>query len=74
MMMGLGFIWMLLFWGGLILLAIWLISLLFPAISQTPPASSDSALFSARDILDRRYAQGELSREQYEEMRQTIEL
>ena len=33
MMMGLGFIWMLLFWGGLILLAIWLISLLFPAIS-----------------------------------------
>ena len=71
--MGLGFIWMLLFWGGLILLAIWLISLLFPAISQLPPASSGSALFSARDMLDRRYAQGELSREQYEAMRQTIE-
>jgi hypothetical protein len=29
-----GLIWMLLFWSGLILLAIWLVSLLFPA---TPP-------------------------------------
>jgi putative membrane protein len=72
-MMGLGFIWMLLFWGGLILLAIWLINLLFPSISQIPPANTGSALFSARDILDQRYARGELSREQYEAMRQTLE-
>jgi uncharacterized membrane protein len=72
-MMGLNFIWMLLFWGGLILLAVWLINILFPLTSQTPPTDTGSALLSARDILDRRYAQGELSREQYEAMRQTIE-
>jgi putative membrane protein len=71
-MMGLGFIWMLLFWGGFILLAIWLITLLFPP-PQTPPANTGSVLISARDILDQRYARGELPREQYEEMRQTIE-
>lgn len=27
----------------------------------------------ARDILDRRYASGEISKEQYEEMRRTLE-
>ena len=71
-MMGIGLIWMLLFWGGVILLAVWLISLLFPNVSQTPP-NQPRALTSARDILDQRFARGELSAEQYREMRQTLE-
>ena len=33
-MMGLGIIWMLLFWAGLLGLAIWLIGLLFPAVQE----------------------------------------
>ena len=71
-MMGIGLIWMLLFWGGVILLAVWLISLLFPNVSQTPP-NQPRASTSARDILDQRFARGELSAEQYREMRQTLE-
>ena len=71
-MMGFGLIWMLIFWGGLIALAVWLIRVLFPA---SPYKSADNVLdtpVSARDILDQRYARGELSREEYEEMRQAI--
>ena len=71
-MMGIGLIWMLIFWGGLILLAVLLISLLFPNDSQSP-TNYPHASSSARDILDQRFARGELSQEQYREMRQTIE-
>ena len=71
--LGFGFIWILLFWIGLIVLAVWLIKMLFPQAPQTSPDSRDSASTTAREILDQRYAQGELSPEQYQEMRQTIE-
>ncbi len=73
-MMGLGLIWMLIFWGGLILLAIWLITVLFPSHPAPPPANTPNSPTRARDILEQRYARGELSREQYEEMRQTLGL
>jgi putative membrane protein len=71
-MMGFGLIWMLLFWGGLILAAVWLMARLFPT---TPPSSATGPLgpwSSAKDILDERYARGELSRQEYEVMRQTL--
>jgi putative membrane protein len=71
-MMGFGLIWMLLFWGGLILLAVWLIAALFPTSPPPPSANAPDTPTTARDILDQRYARGELSREQYDEMRQTI--
>jgi putative membrane protein len=67
----LGLIWMLLLWGGLIALAVWLIRLLFPSA----PAQSDNrneGTLSAPEILKTRYAQGELTAEQYREMLQTI--
>jgi putative membrane protein len=74
-MMGMGFglmglLTMLLMWGGLILLAIWLVSALFPR--STRPAGLDEQPLSAREILDRRYARGELTREQYELMARDI--
>jgi putative membrane protein len=71
-MMGFGIIWMLLFWGGLILLAFWLLAQLFPVSPRSPLSNSHHSPIATRDILDQRYARGELSREQYEEMRQTI--
>lgn len=71
-MMGLGLIWMLLFWGAFVLAAVWLIMRLFPTSPQPSPGSASDARGTARDILDQRYAQGELSRSQYNEMRQTI--
>lgn len=68
----LGFIWMLLFWAGLIILAIWLVGLLFPA-TKTRPDPADQRTLSAPEILKIRYAQGELTAEQYQEMLQTIQ-
>lgn len=72
-MMGLGFIWMLLFWGALILLAVWLIALLFPLGPQSTARNQPDPPARARELLDTRYAQGELTRELYEEMRHTLE-
>ena len=72
-MMGFGIIWMLLFWGGLILLAVWLLSVLFPAGPQPPVGNTANTQTGARDTLDQRYARGEVSQEQYKKMRQIIE-
>ena len=70
--LGFGFIWMLLFWGGLIVLAVWLIGVLFPSTSKK--ASDDiMASPSATDILKARYANGELTTEEYLEMSNTIQ-
>jgi putative membrane protein len=63
---------MLLFWGGLIVLAIFLIRALFPAINPQT-GNEKPASPSALDILKRRYATGELTTEQYQEMLSTIQ-
>ena len=77
-MMGFGFgmgifglLLMILFWGGLIALAVWLVGLLFPTVKQ--PDNSNVHSPSAREILKARYARGELTREQYQQMLQTIQ-
>lgn len=76
-MMGLGlgfglfhFVWMFMFWVAVIALAIWLVSLLFPAAKGQN--ENNNATLSALEILKTRYAQGELTVEQYQEMLQTI--
>jgi len=65
-----GFLIMILLWGGLIALAIWLVGTLFPRTAR-PMASGEQDL-SARQILSRRYARGEITREQYELMKRDI--
>jgi putative membrane protein len=61
-MMGFGMIGgMLLFWGALIVLAVFLVRGLF----QTKQSSDTNAPLSARQILEQRYARGELNQEQY---------
>jgi uncharacterized membrane protein len=67
----LGLVWMFIFWGGLIVLAIWLIRLLFPSM-KAQQDDGNKVLPSAQEILKTRYAQGELTAEQYQEMLQTI--
>jgi uncharacterized membrane protein len=74
--MGLGFglfglLIMLLFWGGLIVLAVWLAGVLFPGSgrSTTYPDGRD---LSPHDILDSRYARGDITREQYELMKKDL--
>jgi putative membrane protein len=64
---GLGWLMMVAFWGALIAGAI----LLFRAIggqSETPPTASETPL----DTLKHRYASGEITREEYETMRQAL--
>jgi uncharacterized membrane protein len=64
-------VWMLLFWGGVIVLAVWLIRLLFPS-AKVQQGTHNSGMLSAPEILKTRYAHGELTAEQYQEMLQTI--
>lgn len=65
-----GFIFMILFWIGLMLLAIWLVSLLFPVVANKGETGSSP---SAIEILKKRYARGELTKEEYQEIRQSLQ-
>ncbi|MCA9945568.1 MAG: SHOCT domain-containing protein [Anaerolineales bacterium] len=70
--MGFGFIWMILFWVLVIGGSIALLAAIFPKLATTHPngtAVEDDALF----ILKKRYAQGELSKEEFETVRQDLE-
>ena len=77
MMMGYGYmgmvgwLWMVLFWGGLIILAVWLVSRLFPTSKTQNNWSGQSQ--SAQDILDMRYARGELSEQEYQRMSHNLQ-
>ena len=57
---------MLIFWGALILLLIWL----FKGISTNGSERTDN---SPRDILERRYARGEIGRDEYLEKKKSLE-
>ncbi len=73
MMMGFGLfglLFMLLFWGVLIALAVWIAGTLFPAANR--PMGSANQDRTARQIIDLRYARGELTREQYDLMKRDI--
>lgn len=75
MMIGFGFvglIFMFLFWGALIALAVWLVKSIFSNKIQPPLTSQEKAL-NALEILDERYARGEITRDQYELMKQDIQ-
>ena len=62
---------MVLFWGALIVGAVWLARSLFPN-GQPPSTSSTRLEASAEDILKQRYARGEISKDQYEQMRRDL--
>lgn len=64
-----GTVWMVAFWA----LLIWGISVLVnrgrDGVASAPPAHEPSAL----EILERRYARGEISTEEFEEMRRRLD-
>ena len=68
----LGLLLMVLFWGGLIALVIWLVRSIFPVSQQTPkpPVGIEP---NALEILGERYARGEITREQYEMIKQDLQ-
>jgi len=70
-----GWIAMTIFWVGLITLIIWTISRALPsgnAWGRDSTPQRDSGADSAEDILDRRFAAGELDEETYRSMRATL--
>ncbi len=70
-MMGFGFMgafFMLIFWGGLIALAVWIARELF----GERQSGESKGFATPREILARRYARGEISREEYDLMLKDI--
>jgi putative membrane protein len=61
----LGSIFMILFWAAVILLIIWL-------YKQTTGGETTAKGESALDILKKRYAKGELSKEEFEKMKKDL--
>ena len=69
---GFGVLFMALLWIVIIGLGVWLLSRLFPKSIATAK-SEESGGQSAVEILRRRYARGELTKEEFASMRNEIE-
>lgn len=67
----LGFLAMAIFWIVIIAAAIWLLSNLFP--KDNPTAVAGNISDTAVDILKKRYARGEINKEEFEAMRHDLE-
>jgi putative membrane protein len=73
-MMIIGGLLVLLFWGGVIALAVWAIrALTRPDGTRDERRLSTNSDHAAVDILKQRYARGEISREEYQDMRRDLE-
>ncbi|MBI5565410.1 MAG: SHOCT domain-containing protein [Chloroflexi bacterium] len=72
MMNGFGGIGTILFWIVIVGLGIWLVSRLASHANSQPPSNGETAPESALDILKKRYARGEISKEQFGEMRRNV--
>jgi putative membrane protein len=64
---------MILFWALIIGSIVWLVSRLVSRTTTNSPSHTATPSESALDILKTRYARGEISKEQYEEMRRDLE-
>ncbi|HEY66155.1 MAG TPA: SHOCT domain-containing protein [Caldilineae bacterium] len=73
---GLGLIFMLIFWVVIIGLAVWVLGTLFPRAPQSAPPQASTRpsgpAESAVEILKQRYARGEISKAEYEQMLQDL--
>ena len=65
--MAFGWLWMVVIWGLIIWAVYWIVSRLSER-RESPAGRQESGL----DILERRYASGELTHEQFEEMRRHL--
>ena len=72
LMMGFGLLLMLLFWGILIAGAVWLVRAILTGGSNTGVSAKRNRV-SAREVLDQRYAKGEITREQYQLMSEDVQ-
>lgn len=70
--MGLGGLWMILIWLGMVSGSIWLLAILFPRQRDRQPTDTHTAE-SALTILRQRYVRGELTREEFDAIRRDLE-
>jgi putative membrane protein len=70
--MGVGLLLLLLFWGLLIAGAVWLARAVFTGRPRPGGGPSDPEL-SPRQILDQRYARGEIGAEEYQLIRSELD-
>jgi len=64
-----GGIWMLAFWGGLIALIVWGIKKL---TEHTEPKSDATEIHKPLEIAKKRYAEGEISRDEFEQIKKDV--
>lgn len=64
--MGFGWVWMILFWGLVIVGAAYLVKLI------TGSAKREGRHETALDLLEKRYAKGEISKEEFDKMRDDL--
>jgi putative membrane protein len=69
--MGVGWFFMLMFWAVLIALIVWAVTRLLPT-SGTREADGRDRAETAQEILDRRFASGEISPEEYQKARDVL--
>jgi putative membrane protein len=63
--MGFGFIWMVLFWGAFIALIVW-------AVKKFTGGTSANRKNDPIDIARERYARGEITKEEFEQIKKTL--
>ena len=63
--MGFGGLWMLIFWGGLIALIVW-------GIKKLTGGSNSSPRRNPLGVAKERYAKGEISREEFEQIKKDL--
>ena len=71
--MGVGLLLMLLFWAVLIAGAVWLAKVVFVG-RERPTVAPGAPGPNPREVLDQRYARGEITREEYELIRADLAL
>jgi len=69
---GIGLLLMVLFFGVLIVGGVWFLKAAFSNQPQNHAGSAFSRQASPREILDQRYARGEISREEYERIKSDL--
>ena len=73
---GFGMLLVIIFWVGVIAAAIWFVARLFPQMAgrsmQGTGPWRDLPAPSPEEILKERFARGEISKDQYDQMRQTL--
>ncbi len=81
-MMGFGFgsmgwLSMLIFWVVIIALAVWMLGKLFPQVADTPPPQPrgrrEDSVGPALEVLEQRYARGEITKSEYEAIRRDLQ-